>query len=113
MLYEDFKLHEGVHFRFDKDLLYLRWSSIYLIYKQRYRSVYHKESPDKDSILQEVLKLELPRVTKDVIKTIRFRDEDTLSKNALNNSASNSLSVTYDEYLQRFGLDLTNRNVNV
>jgi hypothetical protein len=113
MLYEDFKLHEGVHFRFDKDLLYLRWSSIYPIYKQRYRSVYHKESPDKDSILQEILKLELPRVAKDVIKTIRFRDEDTLSNNALNNSASNSLSITYDGYLQRFGLDLTNRNVNV
>jgi hypothetical protein len=113
MLYEDFKLHDGVHFRFDKDMLYLRWSSIYPIYKQRYRSVYHKESPDKDSILQEILKLELPRVAKDVIKTIRFRDEDTLSNNALNNSASNSLSITYDEYLQRFGLDLTNRNVNV
>ncbi len=113
MLYEDFKLHEGVHFRFDGKFLYLRWSSIYPIYKQRYRSVYHKESPDKDSILQEILKLELPRIAKEVIKTIRFRDETTLNSNALNNSASNSLSVTYDEYLQRFGLDLTNRNANV
>lgn len=113
MLYEDFKLHDGVHFRFDGNLLYLRWSSIYPIYKQRYRSVYHKESPDKDSILQEILKLELPRVAKDVIKTIRFRDENFISGNALNNSASNSLSIIYKEYLLKFGLDLTNRNVNV
>ncbi len=113
MLYEDFKLHEGVHFRFDGNLLYLRWSSIYPIYKQRYRSVYHKESPDKDSILQEVLKLELPRTTKEVIKTIRFKDDSSHVSNALNNSASNSLSITYNEYSVKFGLDLTNRNVNV
>ena len=113
MLYEDFKLHEGVHFRFDGNLLSLRWSSIYPIYKQRYRSVYHKDSPDKDSILQEILKLELPRVKKEVIRTIRFRDETILNNNTLNNSSSNSLSITYNEYLQRFGLDLTNRNVNV
>jgi hypothetical protein len=113
MLYEDYKLHEGVHFRFDGDLLYLRWSSIYPIYKQRYRSVYHKESPDKDSILQEIFKLELPRTAKEVIKTIRFRDETKLNSNALDNPASNSLSITYNEYLQKFGLDLTNRNANV
>lgn len=113
MLYEDYKLHDGVHFRFDSNLLYLRWSSIYPIYKQRYRSVYHKESPDKDSILQEIFKLELPRTTKEVLKTIRFRDETKLNSNALDNPASNSLSITYNEYLQRFGLDLTNRNANV
>ena len=109
MLFEDYKLHEGVHFRFEDDFLFLRLPSIYPIFKQRYRSVYFKESPDKDSIIQEILKLESPREIKEIVKTIRFRADNEGNSNTMKNAVTNSLSIRYDIYSTRFGIDFTNR----
>ncbi|WP_188769069.1 hypothetical protein [Emticicia aquatilis] len=111
ILFEDYKLNEGVHFRFDGDHLLLRLPSIYPIFKQKYRNIYYKDSPDKDSIIQEILKLESPREMKEIIKTIRFREENDGNENAMKNSVTNSLSITYSVYSSKFGLDFTNRAV--
>ncbi|AFK04326.1 hypothetical protein Emtol_3197 [Emticicia oligotrophica DSM 17448] len=109
ILFEDYKLHEGIHFRFDGDLLLLRLPSIYLIFKQRYRSIYFRDSSDKDSIIQEILKLESPREIREIIKTIRFREENDGNVNTMKNAVTNSLSITYSIYSTKFGLDFTNR----
>lgn len=111
ILFEDYKLHEGIHFRFDGDLLLLRLPSIYPIFKQRYRSIYFSESSDKDSIIQEILKLESPREIREIIKTIRFREENDSNANTMKNTVTNSLSITYSIYSTKFGLDFTNRMV--
>lgn len=109
VLYETYQIHEGVHFRFDGELLYLRMPSIYPIFKQKYRAVYFKESPDKDSIIQEVLKIEEPREAKEVVKTIRFREENNGVVDKMKNAVTNSLSLRYSLYSSKFALDLTNR----
>lgn len=109
VLYETYQIHESVHFRFDGELLYLRLPSIYPIFKQKYRAVYYKESPDKDSIIQEVLKMEEPREAKEVVKTIRFRDEKEGSQNAMNNPVNNCLSIHYSNFSSKFSIDFTNR----
>ena len=109
MLYETYQIHENVHFRFEGDYLFLRMPSIYPIFKQRYRSVYYKDSPDKDSIIQEVLKMEEPRDAKEVVKTIRFKEEISILKSVMGNSVTNSLSIKYEHYSSKFGLDFTNR----
>lgn len=109
MLYETYQIHENVHFRFEGDYLFLRMPSIYPIFKQRYRSVYYKDSPDKDSIIQEVLKMEEPRDAKEVIKTIRFKEEISILKSVMGNPVTNSLSIKYEYYSSKFGLDFTNR----
>ena len=109
MLFETFQIHEGVHFRFDGELLYLRMPSIYPIFKQKYRAVYYKESPDKDSIVQEVLKLEEPREMKEVVKTIRFKEENNELVDKMKDAVTNSLSLRYTQYSSKFSLDLTNR----
>jgi hypothetical protein len=106
VLFENFQIQEGVHFRFEDELLYLRLPSIFPIYKQKYRSIYFKESPDKDSIIQEILKLE-ERDKSEVLKTIRFREDK--NGNSLKNSVTNSLSITYEIYFTKFSLDFTNR----
>ncbi len=111
ILFEDYKLNEGVHFRFDGDHLLLRLPSIYPIFKQKYRNIYYKDSPDKDSIIQEILKLESPREMKEIIKTIRFREENDGTINAMKNTVTNSLSITYSIYSSKFGLDFTNRAI--
>ena len=109
MLYETYQIHEGVHFRFDNELLYLRMPSIYPIFKQRYRAVYYKESFDKDSIVQEILKMEEPRGVKEVLKTIRFREENNEHEDKMKNAVTNSLSIKWNNYSSKFALDLTNR----
>lgn len=109
MLYESFQIHEGVHFRFEGDLLFLRMPSIYPIFKQRYRTVYYKESPDRDSIVQELIKLEAPREEKEIKKTIRFRDDIDITQNTMNSPVTNSLSIKYITYSNKFSLDLSNR----
>ena len=109
MLYETYQIHENVHFRFEGDYLFLRMPSIYPIFKQRYRSVYYKDSPDKDSIIQEVLKMEEPRDAKEVVKTIRFKEEISILKSVMGNPVTNSLSIKYEHYSSKFGLDFTNR----
>jgi hypothetical protein len=109
MLYETYQIHEGVHFRLDGEYLYLRMPSIYPIFKQRYRNVHYKDSPDKDSIIQEVLRMEEPRGMKEVVKTIRFRGEDNDHEDKMKNAVTNSLSLKYDIYCSKFSLDLNNR----
>lgn len=109
MLYETYQIHEGVHFRLDGEYLYLRMPSIYPIFKQRYRNVNYKDSPDKDSIIQEVLRMEEPRGMKEVVKTIRFRGEDNDHEDKMKNAVTNSLSLKYDIYCSKFSLDLKNR----
>ena len=109
MLYESYQIHENVHFRFEGDYLFLRMPSIYPIFKQRYRGVYYKDSPDKDSIIQEVLKMEEPRNAKEVIKTIRFKEDESILKSTMGNPVTNSLSIKYEHYSSKFGLDFTNR----
>lgn len=110
MLYDSNQIHEGVHFRIDKDLLLLRMPSIYPIFVQKYRQSHHKSAPDKDSIIQEIVKLEKGRSMDEILKTIRFKKELANEATPLNYSASNSISITYELCVQRFGLDLHNRN---
>ena len=107
VLFESFQIQEGVHFRFENDLLYLRLPSIFPLFKNKYRSIYFKESPDRDSILQDILKLEEERDKKKVLKTIRFRKDEYGS--TLENSVSDSISITYEIYFAKFSLDFTNR----
>ncbi len=109
MLYETHQIHEGIHFRFDGDYVYLRMPSIYPIFKQRYRSVYYKESPDKDSIIQEIARLEEPREIREIVKTIRFREDNNGHEDKMKNSVTNSLSLMYKKYSSKYSLDLTNR----
>lgn len=108
-LYETLQIHEGVHFRFDSEYLHLRMPSIYPIFKQKYRAIYFKESPDKDTIVQEILKMENPRQAKDIIKTIRFRGIENEGDISMKNAVSNSLSIVYLKYVNMFSLDLENR----
>ena len=109
MLSVSYQIHENVHFRFEGEFLFLRMPSIYPIFKQRYRGVYYKDSPDKDSIIQEVLKMEEPRNAKEVIKTIRFKEDESNLKSTMGNPVTNSLSIKYEFYSSKFGLDFTNR----
>ena len=109
VMFDQYQIHEGIHFRFDGPLLYLRTPLIYTIFMEKYRRIYYKEAPDRDSIFQEILQMEAPRTEKEVIKTIRFRQPDKKEDNVLNQSVTNSLSLTYEHLKSKYDLDLINR----
>ncbi|WP_409049709.1 DUF6371 domain-containing protein [Runella sp. MFBS21] len=109
VMFDQYLIHEGIHFRFDGPLLYLRTPLIYTIFMEKYRRIYYKEAPDRDSIFQEILQMEAPRTEKEVIKTIRFRQPDKKEDNVLNQSVTSSLSLTYEYLKSKYDLNLINR----
>lgn len=108
LLYEQRQIHEGVNFRFTGDQLLLRMPSIYPIFQQRYRLIHNKLAPDRDTILQEIYKVERERDKKEILKPVRFQNPANTSE-AYEQTASNSLSITYKIYSDKYGLDLNNR----
>jgi hypothetical protein len=106
MLYESNQLHNGVHFRLENKFLFLRMPSIYPIFAKNYRQINHTSAPDKDTILQEIFKMESERDQKEVVKGIRFRAAGSDAESPYGYATSNSLSITYDVYRNRYGLDL-------
>ncbi|AXE16699.1 DUF927 domain-containing protein [Runella rosea] len=109
VMFDQHLIHEGIHFRFDGPLLYLRTPLIYTIFMEKYRRIYYKEAPDRDSIFQEILQMEAPRTEKEVIKTIRFRQPEKNENKAPTQAITNSLSITYEYVKSKYDLDLINR----
>ena len=52
VMFDQYLIHEGIHFRFDGPFLYLRTPLIYTIFMEKYRRIYYKDAPDRDSIFQ-------------------------------------------------------------
>ena len=56
--YEQGGIQEDIHFRFEGDLVYLRFPSLYTIYAQRYRQTFWKAPADRDTLKQEMIAFE-------------------------------------------------------
>lgn len=103
--YEQNLIHEGIHFRIDHDLLYLRFPSIYTIYQQKFRQINFKPGADRDTLRQEIIAFEQGRDEEDVVKNIRFQAEDLDDTARTTKVVNNSWSVTYSKICDKFGLD--------
>jgi hypothetical protein len=104
-LFDAHQLIDGVHFKLSDEMLQVNLPSVYNLYKQKYRQINHSTAPDRDSIIQEILKIEKNRDSKDVLKSIRF-SKNIESEKSNSQPVSNSLSLTYENYKLRFNLNL-------
>lgn len=104
-LYDAHQLIEGVHFKFLNEMLQINLPSVYNLYKLKYRQINHGTAPDRDSIVQEILKIEEKRNSKEVLKSIRF-SKIIESEKSSSQPVSNSLSLIYENYRLRFNLNL-------
>ncbi|MFC3812849.1 DUF6371 domain-containing protein [Lacihabitans lacunae] len=104
-LYDAHQLIEGVHFKFLNEMLQINLPSVYNLYKLKYRQINHGTAPDRDSIVQEILKIEEKRNSKEVLKSIRF-SKNIESEKSSSQPVSNSLSLIYENYRLRFNLNL-------
>ncbi|WP_309711364.1 DUF6371 domain-containing protein [Siphonobacter sp. SORGH_AS_0500] len=106
-LYDNNKIYDGIHFRFDGHFVMFRFSSIYTTFKQQYYFQYQQPAPTKDAIEEEIIQFETPRPKEDIFKGIRFRDPDNPEEQKLKDKVNHSCVMTYDRLVERFGLDLT------
>ena len=53
--------------------------------------------------------MEEPREMREIVKTIRFREENNGHEDKMKNAVTNSLSLIYKKYSSKYSLDLTNR----
>lgn len=103
--YEQGGIQEDVHFRFEGDLLYLRFPSLYTIYAQRYRQTFWKAPADRDTLKQEMIAFEGSNDSESLFKNIRFMPDlgdDTTGKTK---SVSGSCAMTYSKLANAFGID--------
>lgn len=108
--FEQNLIHEGIHFRLDGDMLYLRFPSIYTIYQQKYRQINFKPGADRDTLRQEILAFEQGRDERDIIKGIRFAADDLDDTSRSTKVVSNSWSISYSRISDKFGIDLEQRS---
>ncbi|MDQ1089018.1 DUF6371 domain-containing protein [Siphonobacter sp. SORGH_AS_1065] len=106
-LYDNNKIFDGIHFRFDGYFVMFRFSSIYTTFKQQYYFQYQQPAPTKDAIEEEIIQFETPRSKEEIFKGIRFRDPDNPEEQKLKDKVNHSCVMTYDKLVERFGLDLT------
>lgn len=105
-LYDNNKIYEGVHFRFDGPFVMLRFSSIYTSFKQQYYFQYQQPAPTKDAIEEEIIQFETPAPREEIFKGIRFRDPDNPEEQKLKDKVNHSCVMTYTRLQERYGLDL-------
>jgi hypothetical protein len=104
-LFDCHQLTEGVHFKLTGEVLQINLPSVYNLYRLKYRQINHSTAPDRDSIVQEILKIEETRESKEVLKSIRF-SKNIESEKSSSQPVSNSLSLIYENYRLRFNLNL-------
>jgi len=104
--YEQNLIHEGIHFRLEDDILYLRFPSIYTIYQGKFRQINFKPGADRDTLRQEILAFEQGRDERDVIKSVRFCPEDLDDTGRATKVVTNSWAISYKRITEKFGLDL-------
>jgi hypothetical protein len=103
--YESGGIQEGIHFRFEGDLVYLRFPSLYTIYAQRYRQTFWKAPSDRDTLKQEMIAFEASNDPDRFFKNVRFLPGDGDDVTGHSRSVSGSCTMTYSKLANAFGVD--------
>ena len=109
--YEQGGIQEEVHFRFEGDLLYLRFPSLYTIYAQRYRQTFWKAPADRDTLKQEMIAFEGTNDPDKFFKNIRFLPGETDDSHGHTKSVSGSCAMSYSKLTTAFGIDWQGRRL--
>jgi hypothetical protein len=109
--YEQGGIQEDVHFRFDGDLVYLRFPSLYTIYAQKYRQTFWKAPADRDTLKSEMVAFEGSNDPDKFFKNIRFMPGDADDSTGHTRSVSGSCAMTYSKLGNTFGIDWRGRRL--
>lgn len=110
--YENGGIQEGIHFRFDNDLILLRFPSFYTIYAQRYRSQFWKAPADRDTLKSEMVAFEGSDDGDNFFKNIRFLPDEGDDTHRQTKSVSGCCAMTYSKLVDSFGIDWKGRRLD-
>lgn len=108
LLFDSNVIFEGVHYKFNEGFLEIN-RKVFTLFKQKYHHIYYKQSPDKDSIIEELIRFEEPRERKDIIKSVRFMTIDSNDSNTKSIPETGSLSITYNKVQNSFNIDFSKK----
>ncbi len=109
--YENGGIQEDVHFRFEGDVVYLRFPSLYTIYAQKYRQTFWKAPADRDTLKQEMIAFEGANDPDKFFKNIRFLPGDGDDATGHTRSVSGSCAMTYSKLATALGIDWKGRRL--
>jgi hypothetical protein len=71
-LFESYVIQEGFHFRFDGDNILINFRKMYNLFAQKYRQIFFKSPPDRDTIQSELTTLSGQTEWEAISKTIQI-----------------------------------------
>lgn len=108
-LYEQYQLHEDVHFRFNNGEIMLRFPQLYNLFAQKYRQINMKTPPEKDTIQTELALLAGKSEWSDIEKQVRFANDFEGNSQAKHIPIKSCCTIPYDLLCKSFGVDFQNR----
>lgn len=82
---------------------------VFTLFKQKYHHIYYKQSPDKDNIIEKLIRFEEPRERKEIIKSVRFMTIDSNDSSTKSIPETGSLSITYSKIQKSFNIDFSKK----
>jgi len=110
MLYDVNQIHEEFHFRFTGNTILLNFRKLYNLFSQKYRQLFYKSPPDRDTIQSELATLCGKSDWEEISKGIRFANDGTSNSKATTLPHSGSCELEYKQIQQSFGIDFQNRS---
>lgn len=108
-LYEQYQLHEDVHFRFNSGDIMLRFPQLYNLFAQKYRQINMKTPPEKDTIQTELALLAGKNDWSEIEKQVRFANDFEGNSQAKHIPIKSCCTIPYELLCKSFGLDFQNR----
>ncbi|WP_051663951.1 BT4734/BF3469 family protein [Dyadobacter crusticola] len=114
-LFEANQIHEGFHFRFvgNGEIIQIHFRKLYNLFAQKYRQIFFKSPPDRDTIQSELTTLSGQTEWEAISKTVRFLTEADSNSKSLTMPQTGSCELNYKQLQQNFGIDLVNRQGNI
>lgn len=110
LLFDGHLIHEEFHFRFLGESVLLNFRKLYNLFSQKYRQVFYKSPPDRDTIQTELAILAGKDDWEAISKGIRFANDGSNNSKASTIPQSGSCEVPYKVLQQNFGVDFMNRS---
>jgi hypothetical protein len=109
MLFDAGQIHDEYHFRFDGAMVKLHFPKLYNLFQQKYRQLFYKSAPDRDTIQTELTTLAGLSDWQQMQKSIRFMNDGTGSSQATTIPEKRACELEYSKLEDLFGLNLKHR----
>jgi hypothetical protein len=109
MLFDAGQIHDEYHFRFDGAIVKLHFPKLYNLFQQKYRQLFYKSAPDRDTIQTELTTLAGLSDWQQMQKSIRFMNDGTGSSQATTIPEKRACELEYSKLEDLFGLNLKHR----